>query len=114
MKGVLEMQGKPTTARVLTTCASCGGDPGGLIFEGLVLVGVLTPDDIVVILRNTIDRRTVLRLLRSDELQGRKLGKSWVIEASQFIADWGRLRRQRHIATRPSRARRPVVVEVLR
>ncbi len=70
------------------TCAACGGDPGGLVWEGMVIQGVLSATDITVLLRETVPYRSVVRLFTSGQLHGFKLGKQWQIRASQFLKDW--------------------------
>lgn len=80
------MQG--STSGLGETCAACGGDPGGLVWEGMVLRGVLSATDIAVLLRDTLPYRSVVRLFASGQLHGFKLGKQWQIRASQFIKDW--------------------------
>jgi hypothetical protein len=87
------MQATTASQSVLDTCAACGGDPGGLVWEGLVLVGLLKVDDILTVTGGAVDRRTIVRLFRTGELRGSKFGKRWVIRASQFVADWKRLER---------------------
>lgn len=98
--------------RLLAACRSCGGDPGGLLFEGFVLTGILTADDIVALLHGAIDRRGTVRLFTRGLLHGTKLGKVWTIRASQFVADWAQLEARPYSPTR--RPRRRAVVEVVR
>jgi hypothetical protein len=75
---------------VSTTCASCGGDPGGLVWEGVVLRSVLTVEDLALLLRGAFDRRTLVRYFTAGQLHGLMAGRSYVIRASAFIADWTR------------------------
>lgn len=99
MKGVLEMQRKtlaPTNKtnkkpRVRETCATCGGDPGGLVWEGVVLSGVLTAADIALLMSGAIEQRGIVHLFATGRLRGTKLGKWWVTTASKFIEDWERI-----------------------
>ena len=104
--------------RVLATCKSCGGDPGGIVFEGLVLTGMLTVEDIVALLRGALDRRTVVRMFTRRILCGTKVKRQWLIRASQFVADWEQLESRSRIAVRATRphiaAARPQIVEVAR
>jgi len=85
------MQANNATQGVRTTCASCKCDPGGLVWEGFVLVGLLKVEDILTITGGAVDRRAVIRLFRRGELRGTKFGKRWVIRASQFVDDWQRI-----------------------
>lgn len=98
--------------RILAACNACGGDPGGLLFEGLILTGMLTADDIVALLHGAVDRRAVVRLFTKGVLRGRKIGKTWVIRASVFVADWAELESRPRSPARM--ARKPLIVEVAR
>ena len=98
--------------RMLAACNACGGDPGGLPFEGLVLTGFLTADDIVALLRGAVDRRCVVRLFTKKLLHGSRPGKTWVIRASQFVADWAELEARPYSPLRLPRRR--AIVEVAR
>ena len=100
-----------STSGVSETCASCGGDPGGSVWEGKVLMGILTVDDIVALAPGALDHRAVVHLFRTGGLRGTKLGRFWVTKASWFIEDWDRLERDSH-RVRSKRVRRQVVVEV--
>jgi hypothetical protein len=101
-------------SRIRTTCASCGGDPGGLIWEGVVLNGMLTAEDIVELCGGALNHRAVVRLFATRQLSGVKLGKFWVIRTSQFIDDWNTLENRRLNWTKKSRARRAVVIDAER
>lgn len=97
--------------RVLSNCKSCGGDPGGVVFEGLILTGMLTADDIVALLRGAKNRRAINRLFVDRILHGTKLGgRNWLIRSSQFVTDWEHHERREV----PIRAARPTTVEVAR
>lgn len=87
------MQGLREHIGVADTCAQCGGDPGGLIWEGIVLKGILTQFDVERLLNGALDHRQVVRLFTTKRLQGTKAGRVWVIRASQFITDWDRFER---------------------
>jgi hypothetical protein len=107
---------KPTlrsTPGVRYTCASCGGDPAGLIWQGIVLSGVLTAADIASLAPGALDQRGVVHLFNTGKLRGAKLGKCWVTTASQFIEDWELLQKQTIRVRRSKRVRRKVVVEVM-
>jgi hypothetical protein len=112
MRGVLEMQ-ETTEIRsgVRETCASCGGDPGGLVWEGVVLTGGLTAKDIAGLMPGALDQRGAVHLFATGQLRGTKVGKCWVTTASKFIEDWERLE-QRARRRRGNGVRRQVVVEV--
>ena len=104
------MQDELERQHILATCASCGGDPGGLVWEGIVLTGPLTSSDITALLRGALDHRGVVRLFRTRKLRGLKLGHHWVTRASVFIEDWQRLEARTPIR----RARAMRIVEVQR
>jgi hypothetical protein len=92
--------------RVLATCASCGRDPGGILFEGFVLTGFLRADDIVTILRGALDRRQVVKLFTRRILHGTQpTGRQWFIRASQFVADWEHFEQRTKIALKAARPR---------
>jgi hypothetical protein len=107
------MESLSQESRVLATCKSCGGDPGGIVFEGLVLTGMLTADDIVALLRGALDRRTVVRLFTKRILHGTKVKRQWLTRASHFVADWEQFEARCRLPVRvaPTRA---TVVEVAR
>jgi hypothetical protein len=114
MRGVLEMQETNATAKipgVRDTCASCGGDPGGLVWQGLVLNGGLTAADIARLIPGAIDQRGAVHLFATGKLRGFKIGKCWVTTASQFLEDWELLQKHSRFG-RGSAVRRQVVVEV--
>lgn len=101
--------------RILAACRSCGADPGGLLFEGLVLTGILTADDIVALLRGAMDRRAVVRLFTKRVLHGTTLGgRQWMIRASQFVEDWEHYEGRTALAVRAAAPSRRRVVEVIR
>ena len=102
------MQTQSNEPRVLDKCVSCGGDPGGLAWEGVVLLGLLTSQDITALLHGALDHRGVVRLFTTGTLHGTKVGGRWVIRASQFVADWscleqvGKPAARRQLRSRPS------------
>ena len=100
-------------SRVQATCASCGGDPGGLLWEGFVLLGLLSVNDLVTLFHGALDHRTITRLFRTGQFHGTKLGKRWVIRASQFIADWDKLERAGGISFSRKIARNQRVITVV-
>ena len=99
--------------RLTDTCASCGGDPGGMVWEGLVLAGLLSVDDIVALLHGALDHRGVVRLFTVGRLHGTKMTGAWMIRASQFLADWRRLEQTSSPSVRRRHARRGRIVEVV-
>ncbi len=92
MEGGQLMQDQQTE-RFSETCAACGGYPGGIIWEGVVLSGVLTAHDIVVLVRGALPYRSVVRLFTTGQLRGTRPGKVWQIRASQFVKDWDSIER---------------------
>lgn len=101
------------TPGISTTCASCGGDPGGMVWEGVVLRSVLTVEDLVLLLRGAFDRRTLVRYFTAGQLHGLLAGRSYVIRASAFIADWTRFEQLGRVPARRRRAQAASVVEVV-
>jgi len=95
-------------------CAICGGDPGGLVWQGIVLSGCLTTEDIAALMPGAITPRGVVHLFATGKLRGAKIGKHWVTTASDFIADWETLQRNSRRRRNQVRTRRAVVVEVAR
>ena len=57
------------------TCAACGGDHGGILFEGRALKGILTHFDIERLLEGALDHRQVVRLFTTRWLRGTKYGR---------------------------------------
>lgn len=89
------MQEEQQHRGVRTRCVLCGGDPGGIVWEGYVLPAVLRIDDIRTMLDEIVERKTILRWFNTRVLNGTKLGKGWAIRASQFVADWEALEQRR-------------------
>jgi hypothetical protein len=114
MKGVLKMQ-DTTDPRdnlgIRESCASCGGDPGGLVWEGVILTGALTAADLARLAPGAIDHRGAVRLFATGKIRGVKIGKCWVTTASRFIEDW-QLLEKRSRRVRQKRQRRRIVVDV--
>lgn len=102
---------RSATPGLRETCASCGGDPGGMVWEGVILTGALTAADIAGLMPGAIDQRGAVRLFATGQFRGTKIGKCWVTTASRFIEDWDRLERRARRRGR-TRMRRPVVIEV--
>lgn len=96
------------------TCATCGGDPGGLVWQGAVLQGSLTAADIAMLMPTLFNARTAGHLFTSGKLRGSRVGKCWSTTASDFIEDWDRLQRSSSRRRSTPKPRRAAVVEVKR
>lgn len=107
------MERKDKDSAVSATCASCGGDPGGLVWEGFVLSGALTAPVIAnELFGGALNERAVARLFKNEKLRGLKVGKNWAALPSHFVEDVAKLERGARIAARTPRARRKRVVDI--